>query len=345
MRLVDNIFNSMLEKKSAPAISAAVQDLDNTAENYNPEVMAWLNSTSWYKGNPNYITFEEAAAVTSDQFSEIPNAQKRAIVTFDEAKYFTSVTYLRNYAFYNCKLLERITLQNTLTSIGYQAFRDCTSLALTSLPSSITSIGDSAFKGCTSLALTSLPSSITSISGSAFYGCTSLVLTSLPSGITSIGDYAFYGCTSLALTLLPSGLTSIGIYAFNGCTSLALTSLPNGITSISNSAFDGCTALALTSLPNGLTTIGVQAFQSCLTLKDTLHEIPSSVTELGDRAFRYVKFPSLKFLGLTPPTFGTQSICALPKEVDCQVPGASLAEYKEAMKVLTDEGLVIISTY
>ena len=250
MRLVDNIFNSMLGAKSDPAISAAVQDLDNTAENYNPEVMAWLNSTSWYKGNPNYITFEEAAAVTSDQFSEIPNAQKRAIVTFDEAKYFTSVTYLRNYAFYNCKLLERITLQNTLTSIGYQAFRDCTSLALTSLPSSITSIADSAFSGCTSLALTSLPSSITSI--------------------------------------------------------------------------------------------GVNAFSGCLALKDTLYEIPSSVTGIGDKAFRNVKFPRLKFLGLTPPTFGTQSIYALPQKVDCQVPSASLAEYQEAMKGLL---YITISTY
>ena len=215
--------------------------------------MAWLNSTSWYKGNPNYITFEEAAAVTSDQFSEIPNAQKRAIVTFDEAKYFTSVTYLRNYAFYNCKLLERITLQNTLTSIGYQAFRDCTSLALTSLPSSITSIGNSAFYGCSSLALTSLPSSITSIGNSAFRGC--------------------------------------------------------------------------------------------LALKDTLYEIPSSVTEIGDRAFRDVKFPRLKFLGLTPPTFGNESIYANPNIVDCQVPSASLAEYQQAMTVLTGAGLITISTY
>ena len=273
MRLVDNIFNSMLGKKSAPAISAAVQDLDNTAENYNPEVMAWLNSTSWYKGNPNYITFEEAAAVTSDQFSETPNAQKRAIVTFDEAKYFTSVTYLKNYAFYNCKLLERITLQNTLTSIGYQTFRDCTSLALTSLPSSITSIGDIAFYGCTSLALTSLPSGITSIGDSAFYGCSSLVLTSLPSGITSIGNSTFYGC---------------------------------------------------------------------LALKDTLYEIPSSVTKIGDSAFRNVKFPRLKFLGLTPPTFGNESIYANPNIVDCQVPSASLAEYQEAMKGLI---YITISTY
>ena len=319
MRLVDNIFNSMLGAKSAPAISAAVQDLDNTAENYNPEVMAWLNSTSWYKGNPNYITFEEAAAVTSDQFSEKPNAQKKAIVTFDEAKYFTSVTYLRNDAFYKCKLLERITIPDSVTSIGNEVFRYCSSLALTSLPSGLTSIGISAFNGCTSLALTSLPSSI-----------------------TSIGVNAFNGCTSLALTSLPNGVTSIGVNAFNGCTSLALTSPPSGITSIESGAFNGCTSLALTSLPSGITSIGVNAFNGCLALKDTLYEIPSSVTEIGDKAFRNVKFPRLKFLGLTPPTFGNESIYALPQKVDCQVPSASLAEYQEAMKGLL---YITISTY
>ena len=226
MRLVDNIFNSMLGQKSSPAISAAVQDLDNTAENYNPEVMAWLNSTSWYKGNPNYITFEEAAAVDSEQFSD---GLKSAIVTFDEARFFTSVTDLTPKAFYNCNLLKRITI---------------------------------------------------------------------PDSITSIGSYAFYNCKSLALT----------------------------------------------SLPNGLTTIGVEAFQNCITLKDTLHEIPSSVTEFRGGAFRYVEFPRLKFLGLTPPTFGTQSLYN-PKGIDCQVPSASLAEYQQAMKVLTDTGLITISTY
>ena len=230
MRLVDNIFNSMLGAKSAPAISAAVQDLDNTAENYNPEVMAWLNSTSWYKGNPNYITFEEAAAVDSKQFSGTNHAQKKALVTFDEARFFTSVTYLAPDAFYKCELLERITIPDSVTSIGNEVFRYCSSLALTSLP---------------------------------------------------------------------SGLTSIGIYAFSGC----------------------------------------------LALKDTLYEMPSSVTEIGDRAFRYVEFPALKFLGLTPPTFGTQSIYAHPQKVDCQVLSASLVEYQQAMTVLTGAGLITISTY
>lgn len=274
MRQVDMIFNSMLGAKSAPAF--AVQSFDSTAENYNPEVMAWLNSTSWYKGNPNYITFEEAAAVDSEQFSGTNNEQKKAIVTFDEARFFTSVTYLTPNAFYRCELLERITI---------------------------------------------------------------------PDSVTSIGNYAFNGCTSLALTSLPNGLTTIEYGTFGKCTSLALTSLPSGITSIGGSAFENCSSLALTSLPNGLTTIGLQAFQSCLALKDTLHEIPSSVTEIGDRAFRYVKFPALKFLGLTPPTFGTQSIYALPQKVDCQVPGASLAEYKEAMKILTVQRYITISTY
>lgn len=286
--------------------------------------MAWLNSTSWYKGNPNYMTFEEAAAVDSEQFSGTNNEQKKAIVTFDEARFFTSVTYLTPDAFYNCKLLKRITLPDTLTEIrgftwdGYGTFGDCTSLVSINVPDGVTTIGSR-----------------------AFYNCSSLAIDYLSNTITSIGGSAFHGCSSLNLSSLPSNLTTIESSTFSGCTSLALTSLPSGITSISNSAFGGCTALALTSLPNGLTTIGVQAFQSCLTLKDTLHEIPSSVTEFGDRAFRYVEFPRLKFLSLTPPTFGTQSLYN-PKGIDCQVPSASLAQYQEALQGLL---YITISTY
>ena len=306
----------------------AVHSIEGGGRNYNPEVMAWLNSTDWYKGNPNYMTFEEAAAVDSEQFSGTNNALKKAIITFDEARFFTSVTYLTPDAFYNCKLLKRITLPDTLTEIrgftwdGYGTFGDCTSLVSVDMPDGVTTIGSRAFVNCSSLALTLLPSGITSIEASAFKGCTSLALTSLPNGLTSIESSVFDNCTSLVLTSLPSGITSIGQNAFNGCTSLALT-----------------------SLPNGLTTIGLQAFQGCLALKDTLYEMPSSVTEIGDRAFRYVKFPALKFLGLTPPTFGTQSIYALPQKVDCQVPSASIERYRQNMAVLTNVGYITISEY
>lgn len=286
--------------------------------------MAWLNSTDWYKGNPNYMTFEEAATVTSEQFSGTNNTYKQAIVTFDEAQFFTSVTYLTPTAFQSCALLERITLPDTLTEIRGLSWN-----------------GGGTFFNCTSLVDIDMPDSVTTIGRRAFYNCTSLALTSLPSSLTSIEVSAFSGCTSLALTSLPSGITSIKESAFNGCLSLALTSLPSGITSISNNAFGGCKALALTSLPNGLTTIGWQAFQSCLALKDTLYEIPSSVTEIAERAFRYVEFPRLKFLSLTPPTFGTQSLYN-PKGLDCQVPSASLAQYQEALQGLQ---YITISTY
>lgn len=290
--------------------------------------MAWLNSTSWYKGNPNYMTFEEAATVTSEQFSGTNDTYKAAIITFDEARFFTSVTYLTPNAFYNCKLLERITLPDTLTEIR-----------------GFTWEGGGTFGGCTSLVSINIPDGVTTIGERAFIGCSSLTIDYLPNTITSIASNAFNGCSSLNLASLPSNLTTIEYFTFSGCTSLALTSLPSGITSIEESAFHNCTSLALTSLPSGLTTIGIQAFQNCLALKDTLYEIPSSVTELRDRAFRYVKFPRLKFLGLTPPTFGTQSIYGLPMKPDCQVPSASLADYQEAMRTLTNLGYITISTY
>jgi hypothetical protein len=260
----------------------AVHSIEGGGENYNPEVMAWLNSTDWYNGNPNYMTFEEAAAVDSEQFSGTNNEQKKAIVTFDEAQYFTSVTYLTSTAFQDCDYLRRIILPNTLTEIR---------------------------------------------------------------GLDEGNGGAFSDCADLVDVYMPDSVTTIGRCAFGNCSSLALTSLPSGITSIEQYAFRGCGSLALTSLPSGLTTIGQYAFQSCTVLKDTLYEIPSSVMEIGAHAFEFIKFSTLKFLGLIPPTFGTQSIYSSYGKVDCQVPSASEADYRTKMRELTDAGLVTISTY
>ena len=72
--------------------------------------------------------------------------------------------------------IKKITIGNSVTSIGSCAFYNCTSLTSVVIGSSVTSIGDCAFQDCTSLTSVSIPDSVTSIGDSAFEECDLLTI-------------------------------------------------------------------------------------------------------------------------------------------------------------------------
>jgi len=147
------------------------------------------------------------------------------------------VTEIESYGFSGYENLNKITIPNSVTSIGYSAFNNCSGLTsinvdlnnpnytsqnrilynktLTELvvfpegiigsfiiPNSVTSIGYSAFSGCVSLTSITIPNSVTSIGAWAFSVCVSLTSITIPNSVTSIGYSAFYSC---------KGLTSVTI--------------------------------------------------------------------------------------------------------------------------------------
>ena len=133
------------------------------------------------------------------------------------------ITYIQNYAFYNCGSITSITTPNSIHSFGGSSvFNGCKSLKTINIPNRIDYIDESAFQGCTSLTSINLPDSIKSIYNDAFSGCTSLVSIKIPDSVTSISFNAFSGCTSLVSIDIPNSVTSIGSGAFNGCTNLTI---------------------------------------------------------------------------------------------------------------------------
>ena len=101
------------------------------------------------------------------------------------------------YAFYNNNKITKVTIPNSVTSIGSYAFRDCDSLASVTIGNSVTSIGVSAFYSCYSLTSVTIPNSVKSIGDFAFYNCTSLISVTIPNSVKSIGEFAFSSCDSL----------------------------------------------------------------------------------------------------------------------------------------------------
>ena len=232
-----------------------------------------------------------------------------------------AVTVILKSAFLSFPNLKKITIPNSVTSIGFGAFSGCSSLTNITIPSSVTTIGDHAFRNSALTSIT-IPDSATSIGVSAFSGCSGLMSITIGSSVANIGDSAFYGCEKLVEVYNKSELPiSAGNYTYgrvgyyakavyvepytsklsidengyifytDGDTVLLMgytgneTSLilPAGISEVYACAFNGCSALTNIIIPNGVAKVGNNAFSGCSALTGVI--IPDSVTSIGYRAF------------------------------------------------------------
>jgi hypothetical protein len=194
--------------------------------------------------------------------------------------------------------LTRITVPDSVISIGTSAFFVCRNLTNAMIGTGVTNIETFAFYFCTSLteitvadgnstyssvdgvlfnksrtALIQYPGgkagsynvsgSVTSIGDYAFSHCLGLTAVAIPDSVTNIGDAAFYIC-GLTNVVIGSGVANIGDYAFSSCYSLTSITIPNNVTSIGDYAFGP--VLTNVMIGTGVTNIGTSAFVDCYNL-------------------------------------------------------------------------------
>ena len=145
---------------------------------------------NWDTDSDGRLSYDEAAAVTSlgDVFKGTSTSNYPNIKAFNELVHFTGLSEVSGFDY--CKKLYKITLPNSITSIGEDAFYANTSLMSITIPDGVTEIGISAFQGCSKL-----------------------VNVSIPEGVTLIGDWAFQGCIFTSI-IIPSTTISIGRESF-----------------------------------------------------------------------------------------------------------------------------------
>jgi hypothetical protein len=224
-----------------------------------------------------------------------------------------SVTRIGDYAFYSCKKLTTILVDeasNHFSSVDGVLFnKDQTELLVYppgkigtnyKIPSTVTSIGSHAFASCTGITSITIPaaSQLTSIGDFAFSECRGITSINIPaaSQLTSIGDAAFEACTSLVTITIPSSVTSIGDAAFKDCISLTTISVDEAnkyFCSLDGVLFNkNKTELLIYpfgknneiyNIPDSVTSIGQYAFFDCNSLKTIT--IPKSVITIGFTAF------------------------------------------------------------
>ena len=141
----------------------------------------------------------------------------------------STVTKIKDYAFYGCSSLTSGVIPNSVTSIGQKAFDGCSSLTSVVIPDSVTSIGNGAFSGCSSLTSIVIPDSVTRISWGTFSFCSSLTSVVIGNGVTSIDANAFSNCSSLTtIQLLVATPPTINPQAFSNCSQLSKIIVPVG---------------------------------------------------------------------------------------------------------------------
>ena len=228
------------------------------------------------------------------------------------------ITQIPSAAFQNKKLVGKLRIPNTVTSIQNDVFNGCS--ALTGdliIPNSVTEIGNNAFNGCTgfngTLTLSSnlktigdnafcectgftgdltLPNSVTTIGESAFAYCGRFTSLKLSDALTVIPKWAFMVCKFKGTLMLPSRLKMIDAGAFESCSEFTgVLTLPNSVTTIGASAFGFCSLFTKLKLSEALTVIHEFAFQSCnnLTIESenpSQVTLPKSLERIENGAFR-----------------------------------------------------------
>ena len=163
----------------------------------------------------------------------------------------------------SAQAVNRIIVEEGITSIGSLAFYGCSTALQATLPSTVERIGDRAFKNCTNLTWVSLPEGLTAIGEAAFESCETLNGIILPQSLRSIGNYAFERCYALSSIVIPVGVTDLGMVVFYHCTGLTRAVIRCPVDKLPDWFFYGCTGLVEVELPETVARTGDQVFHDC----------------------------------------------------------------------------------
>jgi len=189
-------------------------------------------------------------------------------------------------------LIGELKLPSTLKFIGEDAFYDCKFTGRLHLPEDLEYIGPDAFSGCSRFTgRLVLPEGVTEICGGSFDGTKGLSgELVIPDGVTIIGGYAFRNSgissvkfpESLKIIEKDSGLGYEG-GAFEGSSLKGEVVLPNALSYLGGGTFKK-TNITAVILPEKLPYLEPRTFEYCSELQDTI-VIPSNMAYIGERCF------------------------------------------------------------
>lgn len=172
----------------------------------------------------------------------------------------------------------KISIPNTVKTIGIESFWDCTNLTTINIPYGVTALGSRTFDGCTSLKSIELPETIETLGRNCFIEVPLSVFI-CPKNLRTIGSGCFYECSDLERVEFNDKLRYIQSGAFSGC-NLKELNLPDSLKEIGNGAFTNNPFKSVT-IPKNIT--HVQGFPRCRELEEViLHDSVLIIDEFYD---------------------------------------------------------------
>lgn len=227
-----------------------------------------------------------------------------------------NVTEVGEYAFSNCKSLETVTMPVVVT-IKEGAFGKtvqngaATIFYRLTLPETLKTIGDSAFLGNAALRSIEIPSSVESFGKYVFTYCSALERVTLHENIKEIPEFSFAACTALTEINLEN-VVKVGRYAFTSDGNLATVNLTNA-EEIEEAAFASTAVKGDENgkiVANSLKKIGEYAFQSTSVVTfeaNNLEEIGLGAFQFAESLTEFVLSRAINSVG-TAAFYGCTSL-------------------------------------
>lgn len=208
-----------------------------------------------------------------------------------------SVVTIGDEAFLLTRSMKTIVMSEKLERIGNEAFYQ-SSIESINIPASVISIGTEVFsisENLTQITVSDGNTKYTSVDG-VLYNIDKTEIIEypsmkageeyvLPETVKIISNNAFDYCKYLKKVSLPDGLTTIGNAAFRCSYIISEINIPDTVTYIGVDAFCQCRSLKTINIPNGITDISAHTFSECTSLENV--SFPDTLLTIGDRAFEY----------------------------------------------------------
>ena len=194
------------------------------------------------------------------------------------------VKVLRTGTFSECAKLEKVILNEGLTTIQQEAFYHCENLKTLTIPSTVTKVTGRIFETnyeCMPLE-TLICKSKDVLKEIKYFGYElKTVDLSQAKTLKKIPDEAFSGVCYQKI-ILPKGLKTIGKKAFYE-SFIKQVIFSTTVTEIQESAFENCVNLKKVNLPSSVTVIGKAAFKGCKFSSDDFSSFPGRMLSLSLR--------------------------------------------------------------